>query len=144
MSEPDKLITFSDGGARGNPGPAAIGAVLYQDDGVGNLKLVAEIKKFIGQTTNNFAEYQALIAALEKAQELGYLNLKCYLDSELVVKQLRGQYKIREETLKPLAQRVLILTNKFVTVSFNHVPREKNSAADKLVNQALDENESLA
>ena len=134
-----RLIINTDGGARGNPGPAGIGAVFYFDDGTGNQKLIAEIKEYIGEQTNNFAEYTALIKALEKAAELGYERVLCVLDSELVVKQLNGLYKVREETLKPLATKVLSLTNKFKSVTFTHVKREKNKEADRLVNEAIDE-----
>lgn len=133
-----KLVTFTDGGARGNPGPSGIGAVLWIEDQLGNRTHLEDIQEYIGEHTNNFAEYTALIIALARAVELGYENVQCFLDSELVVKQLNGQYKIKEETLKPLAARVFSLTNKFKSVSFNHVPREKNSAADKLVNNAID------
>jgi ribonuclease HI len=140
MSETEQLIIFTDGGARGNPGPAGIGVVLYKspDHGITTEK-IGEIKKYIGSATNNFAEYSALIAGLERGAELGYAEAMCFLDSELVVRQLNGQYKVREESLKPLAQRVLALTNKFKSVSFTHVPREKNAEADKLVNLAIDE-----
>jgi|SRR5579872_1860292 len=134
-----KLLINTDGGARGNPGPAGIGAVFYSDDGQGNQAKVGEIKEFIGESTNNFAEYTALIMALEHAAELGYKKIQCFLDSELVVRQLNGQYKVRQESLKPLASKVLALTNKFENVSFSHVPREKNQEADKLVNVAIDQ-----
>ena len=134
-----KLIIYTDGGARGNPGPAGIGAVFYEDDGAGSQTKVNEIKKYIGEGTNNFAEYTALITALEYAAELGHKNIQCYLDSELVVKQLNGQYKIREPNLKELASKVLALTNKFQSIKFTHVPREKNHEADKLVNLAIDQ-----
>jgi len=138
MAELGKLVIFTDGGARGNPGPAGIGAVLYADDAQGNQTRVGEIQKYIGVATNNFAEYTALITALEQAVTLGYREVQCFLDSELVVRQLNGQYKIREESLKPLAAKVLALTNKFKRYSFTHVPREKNREADKLVNAAID------
>lgn len=139
MSELRRLIINTDGGARGNPGPAGIGAVFYADDGAGNQVKVGELKKYIGAATNNFAEYSALIAALEQAAALGYEDAACFLDSELVVRQLNGQYKIREETLKPLAAKVLALANKFKRVTFQHVPREKNKEADLLVNEAIDQ-----
>ncbi len=138
----ERLVIYTDGGARGNPGPAGIGAVFYMDDGNGNLKLIAEIKKYIGEQTNNFAEYTALIVALEKAVELGQQRICCFLDSELVVKQLNGLYKVREDSLKPLASKVLALTGKFKNISFNHVKREKNKEADRLVNEILDEQQN--
>lgn len=131
----NQIITYTDGGARGNPGPAAIGAVIYNS----RLEQLRQISRVIGETTNNQAEYQALIAALQAARELGASEVICYLDSELVVRQLQGQYKVREEGLKPLAAQVLSLTQKFNQIKFVHVPREKNKLADELVNQALDE-----
>ena len=134
-----KLIIFTDGGARGNPGPAGIGAVFYVEDSSGSQVRTGEIKKYIGEATNNFAEYTALITALEGAAQYGHKRVECFLDSELVVKQLTGKYKIREGTLKPLAAKVLALTNKFEQINFTHVPREKNHEADKLVNQAIDQ-----
>ena len=134
----DTILVYTDGGARGNPGPAAIGAVFYLPEGEVN-KQIGELKQYIGENTNNYAEYMALITALEKVYELGYKKVFCHLDSELVVKQLNGQYKIREETLKPLAAKVFALREKFEQVTFQHVRREQNKEADRLVNEALDE-----
>lgn len=128
------ISIYSDGGARGNPGPAGIGAVITDDSG----KVIAEISEYIGNGTNNQAEYKALIAGLTKALDLGFDSVTCFLDSELVVKQLKGQYKIREESLQHLAAEVLRLTARFKRIEFCHVPREKNRPADKLVNEALD------
>ncbi len=133
-----RLIIFTDGGARGNPGHAGIGAVFYYEDEEGNRTELERTKKYIGETTNNFAEYTALIEALEHASKLKYKKVQCYLDSELVVKQLNGLYKIREKTLQPLAARVLSLTNRFSQVNFSHIHREKNAVADKMVNEAID------
>ncbi len=144
-SQPENqtLIIFTDGGARGNPGRAGIGIVFKIEaqgaSGELQTQTIAKIKKYIGEHTNNFAEYAALIAALEKAAELGYSRAQCHLDSELVVRQLNGQYKIKEPNIKLLAQRALALAGKFKSITFSHVPREKNSEADALVNQALDE-----
>ncbi len=129
-----KLIIYTDGGARGNPGPAAIGVVISNDAGA-ELKRVGQ---YIGETTNNQAEYQALIEALKQAAVLGAERLVCHLDSELVVRQLQGQYKIKEPTLQSLAQEALRLMTKFEQVQFQHIPREKNKLADQLVNEALD------
>ena len=131
----DKLIIYSDGGARGNPGPAAIGFVI-SDAGGHELK---RFKHYLGVATNNQAEYRALIAALTEANKLGFDRVVCRLDSELVVRQLTGQYKIKEPGLKPLAAEALALTQKFLQVEFTHVPREQNKIADALVNEALDE-----
>ncbi len=129
-----ELTTFTDGGARGNPGPAAIGGVIT-DGYETTLKTFCE---YIGETTNNQAEYKALIKALVLAKELKATHLNCNLDSELVVRQLIGQYKVREEGLKALATEALMLVKNFESVKFHHVPREKNKLADKLVNEALD------
>jgi ribonuclease HI len=136
--ETKRLVIFSDGGARGNPGPSGIGVVFYLEDENGNRKHKENLEKYIGEHTNNFAEYTALIMGLERAIESGQKNIQCYLDSELVVKQVNGLYKIREESLKPLASKVLALKKNFKNCSFTHVHREKNVEADKLVNQAID------
>lgn len=129
-----KLKTFTDGGARGNPGPAGIGVVIKDESG----EVVYKKGKYIGKTTNNQAEYQALIFALEKAHELKATEVACYLDSELVVKQVKGEYKVKEPTLAMLYLKVWNLKNKFSSISFHHIYREKNVEADALVNLALD------
>jgi ribonuclease HI len=128
-----KIIIFTDGGARGNPGPAASAAVVDGKD----------FSEFIGEATNNVAEYRGLLLGLKSALKLvGKKNseteLEIKMDSELVVKQLRGEYKIKNQDLKLLAAEVLPLVNKFKKVSFSHVPREENFRADKLVNEVLD------
>ncbi|MBX4191522.1 MAG: ribonuclease HI family protein [Candidatus Doudnabacteria bacterium] len=130
----DKLIIYTDGGARGNPGPAAVGVVIYD----AGHKELERYEKYIGTTTNNQAEYRALLAALEIATKLGAESIVCHLDSELVVKQLTGKYKIKESGLASLAADALRLTSKFEVVDFVHIPREKNKLADQLVNSALD------
>lgn len=130
----NKIIIFSDGGARGNPGPAGIGAVLYDE----NKKIVAEISQYLGETTNNQAEYKALIAALKEAKRLKAEELTCYLDSELVVKQLNREYKIKNKDLAPLFLEVYNLSLSFKKISFIHIPREKNTVADSLANKAMD------
>ncbi len=129
-----KLISFSDGGARGNPGPAGIGAVLFNDKN----EIVEELSFYLGETTNNQAEYRALIMVMKKAQSLGATELECYLDSELVVKQLNREYKVKNKDLAPLFLEVHNVSLSFKKVSFHHVPREKNSIADGLANQAMD------
>lgn len=129
-----KIIIFSDGGARGNPGPAGIGAVLYDDK---NNKL-AEISKYLGVATNNQAEYKALIEALKKAKDLGSENVEAFLDSELVVKQLKREYKVKNQELAPLFLEVYNLSQSFKNIKFVHIPREKNSEADRLANMAMD------
>jgi len=129
-----KIIIFSDGGARGNPGPAGIGAVLYDS----KKQVLAKISKYIGETTNNQAEYQALITALKKAKELGGQELDVFLDSELVVKQLNCEYKVKNKELAPLFLEVYNLSLNFSKITFTHVYRENNKEADRLVNEALD------
>lgn len=124
---------FSDGGARGNPGPAAIGAVLYEDN-----KIIGEVSEYIGETTNNQAEYQAILAGLELALKNKIKKLDCFLDSELVVEQLNKNYKVKNKELAKLFVQVWNLTLQFEKISFSHVRREHNKEADKLVNQALD------
>ncbi|MFA6027946.1 MAG: ribonuclease HI family protein [Patescibacteria group bacterium] len=124
------LIIYTDGGARGNPGPAGIGV---------HIEGVADFKEYIGKATNNQAEYKAVVLALQKAKELGAKEMKFYLDSELVVKQLSGEYKIKDKELSKLFVQAWNLTLSFKKVLFFHVPREKNKKADKLVNEAIDD-----
>jgi len=130
----NKLIIFTDGGARGNPGPAGIGVAIYDE----KKKLVAELSAFLGVATNNQAEYQALIAALKKAGELGVSELDCYLDSELVVRQLKREYKVKNKDLAPLFLTIHNLSLNFKKISYTHIPRERNQEADRLANEAMD------
>ena len=129
-----KLIIYTDGGARGTPGPAGIGAVIYSE----KRAVLAEISEYLGVATNNQAEYKALIAACQKAAELGATELDCYLDSELVVKQLKREYKVKNKDLAPLFLTVYNLAMNFQKVTYTHIPREKNQEADKLANLAMD------
>ncbi len=126
---------YTDGGARGNPGLAAVGAVLRDE----NDNLIDTYSAFIGISTNNIAEYTALIQGLRLARLNNVDNLTCYLDSELVVKQINGIYKVRDDNLKILKQKVDDWSTHFNTIEFVHVPRIKNKNADTLVNEALDE-----
>ena len=134
----NKIICYTDGGARGNPGPAAVGVVINLD---GEEKTYS---KAIGETTNNIAEYQAVIFALEKVKQLvgkekaKKREVEIKADTELVVKQINREYKIKNEGLKEYFIKLWNLTQDFKNVSFTHVPRSKNKDADKLVNQALD------
>ena len=128
-----KGTLHTDGGARGNPGPAGIGAVLV----VGEDKKF--YKKYIGETTNNQAEYRALLLGLEKAKEEGVTELECYLDSELVVKQLNREYKVKDKDLAMQFVKVWNLAQHFKSVKFIHIFREANKEADKMVNEAIDE-----
>lgn len=130
-----KVTTYTDGGARGNPGPAGIGAVVHDL----TTDIVHEHKRYIGETTNNQAEYKALIMALESAKNLGAEEVQCFLDSELVVKQMRKEYKVKEPGLAKLFIQAYNLTTAFKKVTFSHIPREKNKHADRLVNEAIDE-----
>jgi ribonuclease HI len=125
---------FTDGGARGNPGPAAYGYVLEADDGT---VLDAHGEK-IGRATNNVAEYRALIAGLEKALELGLVNVTVVSDSELMVKQMRGEYRVKNEALRELWEDASDLERKFAKVRYTAVRRAHNELADRLVNEALD------
>jgi ribonuclease HI len=128
-----KAILHSDGGARGNPGPAGIGAVLE----IGSDKKL--LKKYIGETTNNQAEYQALLLGLEEAVKLGVDEIVCYLDSELVVKQLNREYKVKNKDLAPLFVKVWNIGQQLKKIEFKHVFRTDNKEADALVNEVLDE-----
>jgi len=129
-----------DGGSRGNPGPAAYGVVVHDPRG----DIVARLKKYIGNNTNNVAEYFGLIAALDYAQNHGIRALRVESDSELMVKQMRGQYKVKSEELKPLFERAKKMSQTFESFRINHVYREQNKEADALVNQALDETSGSA
>jgi len=132
----NKLIIYTDGGARGNPGPAAIGVAVYEAGKPNNP--VKTLSKVIGHTTNNQAEYHALLAGLQLAEQLRAEEVVCYLDSELVVKQLNGQYKVKDAGLKEIVPQIFKAQNQFRKIEFKHVPREKNKLADQLVNEALD------
>ena len=124
----------TDGGSRGNPGPAAYAYVLEADDGT----VLAAHGEAIGVATNNVAEYSALIAGLEKAVEVGVSELEVISDSELMVKQMRGEYRIKNEALRDLSLQASQLARGLGSVSYKAVRREHNQLADKLVNEALD------
>ncbi|MBT9259236.1 MAG: ribonuclease HI family protein [Clostridiales bacterium] len=130
-----RLIIQTDGAARGNPGPAGIGMVFLEEDGT----LVAERKKFIGHATNNVAEYRALIEALKYAREMGATQVTVQADSELMVRQMTGQYKVRDAGLRPLYEEARRLAAGFASFAIRHVPREENRRADELANMAIDE-----
>ncbi len=133
-----KIRIHTDGGARGNPGPTAVGVVI---DGLPAGKQA--FGEYIGETTNNEAEYRALIIALQKTKELSDGNdidtIECYADSELMIKQLNGEYKIKDLGLRGFFLEIARLKNELsVPISFYHIPREKNAEADALVNETLD------
>ena len=130
----NKVIICSDGAARGNPGPAAIGATVKDDKG----NPLAVISRRIGITTNNQAEYQAIIAALEKAISLSAKYVELKTDSELVVKQINGRYKVKKATLRTHYQKVIQLTGSLESFTISYIPREQNREADELANKALD------
>ncbi len=140
MASKKLVIINTDGGARGNPGPAGIGLVIKDEAGV----LLYSFGAYIGDTTNNVAEYSALIKALEESVNLGATDVKIQMDSELIVKQMQGIYKIKQPTLQELAAQVIKLLKKFNSHSFVHVRREFNKEADALVNLALDEAQGIA
>ena len=129
-----RLVANVDGGARGNPGPAAIAAVLATPDG----EVVEEIGEAIGRATNNVAEYRALLLGIERAQALGASELDLVGDSELIVRQVKGEYKVKDPTLRELHAQVRAALAGFDRWSIRHVRREHNAEADRLVNEALD------
>jgi ribonuclease HI len=126
---------FADGGSRGNPGPAASAAVLLDPSG----ELMEEVGAYLGVATNNVAEWTALVLGLEAAARRGILRLGVRLDSELVVKQLRGEYRVKHAGLQPLYNRARQLLRHFSEVEIKHVPRKQNALADRLVNRLLDQ-----
>jgi ribonuclease HI len=129
------LVLHADGGSRGNPGPAGAGAVLATEDG----QEVAGLSRFLGVATNNEAEYHALIMGLEEARRLGCTDLQVRLDSELIVRQLSGRYRVKSPRLKPLHERARRLLAGFERAAVGHVGRELNQRADRLANQAMDQ-----
>jgi ribonuclease HI len=129
-----KARLFTDGGARGNPGPAAYAYVLEAEDGT----VLASHGETIGVATNNVAEYRGLVAGLEKAVELAIPEVEVLSDSELMVKQMRGEYKIKNEALQDLSFEAARAARKLTKVEYRHVRREHNELADRLVNEALD------
>ncbi len=129
-----ELILRTDGASWGNPGPAGIGAVLEDTEG----REVAALSEYIGTSTNNVAEYRALLAGMEKALSLGCRKLTVYSDSQLLVRQLKGEYAVRNAGLRPLYQRALALMAEFSNVNFQHVPREQNRRADELATAAIE------
>lgn len=135
-----RVRMYTDGGARGNPGPAAIGIVFFEltDEGEQGAK-ICEFGVYIGETTNNHAEYQAIIHGLKKAKELGYNSVDARLDSELAVKQLNGEYRVKNEGLARQVLEIHNLKQAFRDVRFTHVRRALNKDADAMVNKAIDE-----
>jgi ribonuclease HI len=128
------VVAHIDGGARGNPGPAAYGVIIRNASGA----VLAELTCYLGMQTNNHAEYSGLLAALEYAAQAQYQSLKVFSDSELLVRQMQGRYKVSSPSLKPLYDKARLLVQKFHVFNIEHVLREKNKDADRLVNQCLD------
>lgn len=133
-----KYTLYTDGGSRGNPGPAGAAAILWKDH-----TLIGRWSKFLGKATNNQAEYEAIILGLQKAKDLGPKEIECFLDSNLIVNQLNRSYKIKDKDLIPLFVKVWNLSLSFKKVSFHYLPREKNKEADKLVNAIIDKHTSI-
>ncbi|HEX7651350.1 MAG TPA: reverse transcriptase-like protein [Candidatus Paceibacterota bacterium] len=135
-----KFLIQADGGARGNPGPAGSGAVVRDASG----KTLIEVAHFLGHATNNVAEYTALVLALEGLaamlgpDEVKETQVAVEMDSKLVIEQMKGAWKIKHPNMKPLAARAAELCRQFASVSFTHIPRERNGAADALANLAMD------
>ena len=128
-----RVLIRADGASRGNPGPAAIGATIKDEQG----RLITSISRSIGTTTNNQAEYRAIIAALEEAIRLGAKEADISLDSQLVVSQINGKYRVKKAALKPLHQQVKQLLSLLEGFTVTHVPRQQNTEADRLANKAL-------
>ena len=126
---------YSDGAARGNPGPAGAGAVLTDISG----NVIARLGRYLGRQTNNVAEYEGLLLGLKHARELGFREVEVRADSQLLVRQLKGDYAVRHVGLKPLHAEVLRLLRSFDRYDLRHVPREENALADEMSNRAIDE-----
>ena len=129
-----RVKAYVDGGSRGNPGPAGAGVLLQADD---DGTALHEAVHFLGRTTNNVAEYKALIAALRAARDLGAAEVEAYSDSELLVRQMNGQYRVRNAGLAPLFAEAQKLAGTFGRFEIAHIPREQNAHADRLANQAM-------
>jgi len=135
----NKTIIYADGGSHNNPGPSALGVVITDDKG----KILKEYSRYLGEATNNQAEYEAVIFALQKAKQLKIKNVELRVDSELIGKQLLGKYKIKDADLQPLFIKAWNLRLDFEKVDIKIIPREQNKKADKLVNQELDSKNKL-
>jgi ribonuclease HI len=132
---PERVRVYSDGAARGNPGPSGAGAVLVDPSG----QVIERLGKFLGHQTNNYAEYMGLLIGLRRACALGVREVEVYADSELMIRQLGGRYQVKSASLKPLYDEAVRLLNDFSRVKLVHVPREMNAQADEMSNRAIDE-----
>jgi len=128
-----KIYLYVDGAARGNPGPAGIGAVLFDE----NKKRIKDFYKFLGNATNNIAEYNALIYGLQEALAIGAKEVVVNLDSELVVLQLKGEYRVKNSKLRPLFEQAVHMLDKLDKIEVKHIDRKENKEADKLANKAI-------
>jgi ribonuclease HI len=137
---PAEVVVWTDGGARGNPGPAGYGAVVATPDG----RVLAEVAEGIGWATNNVAEYRGVIAGLRRARELGARRVRVRADSLLVVSQQQGRWKVKNAGLRPLFEEAASLARGFERVVWEHVPRERNRRADELANRAMDDQGRVA
>jgi ribonuclease HI len=135
MTKGEAFNLYSDGASRGNPGNGGGGAVLYDESGA----VIATVKRYLGVCTNNEAEYRALMLGLEEALRRGIKNLKIFLDSELLVRQIEGIYRVKNQNLQGLMHEVRKLLSLLDTYNVEHVAREKNKMADSLANEAIDE-----
>ena len=140
MSSTDDVVVWTDGGARGNPGPAGYGAVVTTPGG----EVLAEVAQGIGWATNNVAEYQGVIAGLRRARELGARRVRVRADSLLVVNQQKGLWKVKNAALRPLSEETARLAREFDRVVWEHVPRARNRRADALANRAMDDQGGVA
>ncbi len=134
-----RLVLYTDGASRGNPGPSGAGVSILDASG----EIVAEVMRYLGEATNNVAEYSALVAGLERARELGATDVQVRSDSELLVRQMRGEYRVRNQALRALAARARKLGESFEHVEYVHVRREQNIEADRLANLAIDRAEPI-
>jgi len=132
--EMKKVIIYTDGAARNNPGPAGIGVLVTDSSG----RVLSQVSRYIGETTNNVAEYIALIQGLLEAAFLGAVEVEAFCDSELMVKQLQGLYRVKNEKLQPLYTLVRLSLDRFEKFTISHISREKNKAADRLANAGID------
>lgn len=131
-----RLLIHTDGAARGNPGPAGLGAILVDGE---SGEVVAELARYLGLRTNNFAEWTAVEAALDEALRLGATHVDLRMDSELVARQITGRYRVKHPDLKPIHARVMAMLARLGGYTVGHVPRERNKEADRLSNVAIDD-----
>ncbi len=134
-AEVQRTRLYADGAARGNPGPAGAGAVIVSPEG----HIVAKVGKYLGENTNNVAEYMGLILGLKRAKAMGIKELEVLSDSELMVRQLNGEYAVKADHLRPLHEEAKALLKSFPEIAVRHIPREDNAAADEMSNRAIDE-----